>query len=145
MGLRILNVTLLVVFAVKSILPAPIFHELSKIPYLYNHYCLHKQIERELTVTRFIAEHYGNELHVAQHSHQQLPFKSDHSEQNCGYCVKPVFAFRWIELTVEKPALPDGTTFILPHSEEDTYLHQSVTDIFQPPKHSSLRFFDFLA
>jgi hypothetical protein len=78
-SVSLLIVTLLLL---ESFLPAVEQSELSKLPYLFEHFTRHQREDHNMSFLEFLAMHYENQKHHDQdhQNHHKLPF-SNHNHQ----------------------------------------------------------------
>lgn len=104
--------------------------ELIKLPLLFQHYFEHKAIDKDVTFTAYVVDHYNSVPHTDDDEERdnQLPFKS--AEQSSG---------------TNSPAVPPSNKFIIKnittialkrpsiYNDEDIP-HAFTGSVWQPPK-----------
>lgn len=75
---RVLTVLLSLYLTLVALMPPAVLDECMKLPQLWEHYQLHRQKHPDLSLTDFLALHYGadSSRHREQHDHSKIPFKS---------------------------------------------------------------------
>ncbi|TXH26949.1 MAG: hypothetical protein E6Q96_07140 [Cyclobacteriaceae bacterium] len=105
-------------------------HDLSKVPYMINHFQRHQNKNNSFSISEFFDLHYGSmaEQHDEQEheQHKGLPFKSHDCTSSHGMMV----------LTVFQPQIESSFSLIVSYSNfyESTYLSDFSQSIWQPPK-----------
>jgi hypothetical protein len=54
------------------------FHEILRLPYLFQHYQEHVQSNQAVDLLGFLLAHYGGKMHKGEHDHHNLPFDPGH-------------------------------------------------------------------
>jgi len=105
-------------------------HDLSKIPYLLQHYRQHQLASQDFSFEDFLNLHYGSKAaqhdHEEQKSHQGLPFKS----HDCsGYTHTLLVKQCHITFTVQAEKCEEYSNFY-----QSTFSFLFAANIWQPPK-----------
>ena len=131
-----LRTWIILLFALRLLLPSQLIVELLKLPSLVSHYRYHCQYEEEVHIFRFLVEHYGKQQHDHENTkerqaHHQLPFGSSHHSDGLKSPVQPFLvnsnlkfpAIRCLILNANPPVWPVERW----HSQFSSF-------IWQPPK-----------
>lgn len=70
-----------ILFTVLYLISFTEFHEVFRLPYLFEHYREHLQTDHTGGVLAFLLTHYCDVSQQAQHDHHDLPFSPGHCTQ----------------------------------------------------------------
>jgi hypothetical protein len=127
-GISILIVTLILL---ESFLPAVEQSELSKLPYLFEHFTRHQREDHDMSFLRFLAMHYEDTQHHNQdhQTHHKLPF-SNHNHH--AHVELNSIALTIVSLTTSSSLIPLRDIPVVAY-RESVPAGRSIT-IWQPPK-----------
>ena len=106
-------------------------YQLLKVPYLVEHYRMHKQYNKGLSFSKFIDMHYlSNQTYDSDYQQDmQLPFKSSN---------RTISLLNFVSLFVPKQSIHPLVVFRKSKNyilfDDEKHLSNALENIFQPPK-----------
>lgn len=133
---RILANTLLFLYLISAVVPAPVKDVFAQLPVLAGHYRTHMQEDPQTGLLEFFTMHYGEAFaqHSKDHNHDGLPGKND-QHHHTGICACAIQA-----LPVAVPALaflaelPEGHQRAAHFQEQNLFPSSHLSRIWQPPR-----------
>jgi hypothetical protein len=102
------------------------FHEMMRLPILFEHFSEHKQKVSDISFWEFLVMHYKSDV-THDSDDNQLPFKDpSHS------FTAPTLAVPTHKIVLKETVLQTKTNHTYTYSE--TFIASHLSDIFQPPR-----------
>ena len=107
---------------------------MGKIANLLEHFQEHKNADSSISFWSFIELHYGSDFkkHQTAHDHSKLPLKNTHPSVST---LSVVSEFNQSSINIIFESISPETKQVMP-SFHQSFVSQSLTDIWQPPRFS---------
>ena len=123
--------TTAIFFFIVYLFSATEFHQLLKLPVIFQHYAEHKEEDKSISLLQFLAMHYlyGSPADKDYDRDMQLPFKTS---GDCISSVATAFVPLIIQFSIAKPVeISEKKNYVT----QDRFLLSSyLSNIWQPPK-----------